>query len=59
MKELVPLYEGFLTLWRMSVREIEAMAVGLRETVDDTIISQSPNFIRYLVNDLDAAGIRS
>ena len=57
MKDLVPLYEGFLTYGGMSVREIEAMAVGLRETIDDTIISQSPNFIRYLVNDLDAAGI--
>lgn len=57
MKELVPLYEGFLTYGGMSVREIEAMAVGLRETLDDTIISQSPNFIRYLVNDLDASGV--
>jgi tryptophanase len=57
MKDLVPLYEGFLTYGGMSVREIEAMAVGLRETLDDTIISQSPSFIRYLVNDLDAAGI--
>ncbi len=57
MKDLVPLYEGFLTYGGMSVREIEAMAVGLRETLDDTIISQSPNFIRYLVNDLDASGV--
>jgi tryptophanase len=57
MKDLVPLYEGFLTYGGMSVREIEAMAVGLRETIDDTIISQSPSFIRYLVNDLDAAGV--
>ncbi len=57
MKDLVPLYEGFLTYGGMSVREIEAMAVGLRETIDDTIISQSPAFIRWLVNDLDAAGV--
>jgi tryptophanase len=57
MKELVPLYEGFLTYGGMSVREIEAMAVGLIETLDDTIISQSPNFIRYLVNELEAAGV--
>jgi tryptophanase len=57
MKDLVPLYEGFLTYGGMSVREIEAMAVGLRETVDDTIISQSPGFIRYLINHLDAAGV--
>jgi tryptophanase len=57
MKELVPLYEGFLTYGGMSVREIEAMAVGLFETLDDTVISQSPGFIRYLVNDLEASGV--
>ncbi len=57
MKDLVPLYEGFLTYGGMSVREIEAMAVGLRETTDETVIGQSPEFIRYLVNDLDAAGV--
>lgn len=57
MKDLVPLYEGFLTYGGMSVREIEAMAVGLRETLDETVISQSPGFIRYLVNELDRAGV--
>ncbi len=57
MKELVPLYEGFLTYGGMSVREIEAMAVGLYETTDDTVIGQSPSFIRYLVEDLDRAGV--
>ena len=34
MRDLVPLFEGFLTYGGMSVREIEAMAVGLRETLD-------------------------
>ena len=57
MKDLVPLYEGFLTYGGMSVREIEAMAVGLYETTDDTVIGQSPSFIRYLVEELDAAGV--
>lgn len=57
MKELIPLYEGFLTYGGMSVREIEAMAVGLRETTDETMAGQSPAFIKFLVNDLDAAGI--
>jgi len=57
MKDLVPLYEGFLTYGGMSVREIEAMAVGLRETLDETMIGQSPAFIKYLVEDLDAAGV--
>ena len=57
MKDLVPLYEGFLTYGGMSTREIEAMAVGLRETTDEAMVGQSPQFIRYLVNDLDASGI--
>lgn len=57
MRDLVPLYEGFLTYGGMSVREIEAMAVGLYETTDDTVISQSPSFIAYAVNELDKLGI--
>ncbi len=57
MRDLIPLYEGFLTYGGMSVREIEAMAVGLYETTDDTIISQSPSFIKYAVDELDKAGI--
>ena len=57
MKDLIPLYEGFLTYGGMSVREIEAMAVGLYETTDDTVIGQSPSFIRYIVEELDAAGV--
>lgn len=57
MRDLVPLFEGFLTYGGMSVREIEAMAVGIMETTDETVISQSPSFINYAVNELDKAGI--
>jgi len=57
MRDLIPLYEGFTTYGGMSVREIEAMAVGLRETLDETVIGQSPSFIEYAVNELDAMGI--
>jgi tyrosine phenol-lyase len=57
MRDLLVLFEGFLTYGGMSVREIEAMAVGLMETCDDTVISQSPLFIKYAVDNLDAAGI--
>jgi len=57
MRDLIPLYEGFMTYGGMSVREIEAMAVGLRETLDETVIGQSPSFIEYAVNELDAQGI--
>ena len=52
LEALVPLFEGFLTYGGISVREIEAMAVGLYETLDENMICQSPNFIRYLVDEL-------
>ncbi|WP_291858017.1 tryptophanase [Marinilabilia sp.] len=57
MRDLVPLYEGFLTYGGMSVREIEAMAVGLQETTDETVISQSPSFIEYTVKELEKRDI--
>ena len=57
MEALVPLFEGFLTYGGMSVREIEAMAVGLYETLDESMISQSPDFIKYLVGQLDSYGV--
>jgi tryptophanase len=57
MRDLVTLYEGFLTYGGMSIREIEAMAVGFRETTDETVICQSPSFIEYAVNELDKLGI--
>lgn len=56
-KELVPLFEGFLTYGGMSVREIEAITVGLEETMDEDIISQGPIFIEYMVNELVRRGI--
>ena len=57
MEALIPLYEGFLTYGGISIREVEAMTVGLYETLDETMISQSPSFIAYLVNNLKAHGI--
>jgi len=57
MRDWVPLFEGFLTYGGMSVREIEAMAVGLYETLDFNVISHSPTFIKYLVEALDSKGI--
>ena len=57
MRDLVPLYEGFLTYGGISIREIEAMAVGLNETADENVVSQSPAFISYMATELDRLGI--
>lgn len=57
MRGLVPLYEGFLTYGGMSVREIEALAVGLEETMDEDMIEQGPKFIAYMVDELVRRGV--
>ncbi len=57
MRELITLYEGFLTYGGMSIREIEAITVGLDETMDEDMISQGPQFIEYMVNELDRRGV--
>jgi len=55
--EMLPLYEGFSTYGGMSVREMEAMVVGLDETMDEEMINQGPIFIEYMVNELVKLGI--
>ena len=57
MRGLVPLYEGFLTYGGMSVREMEALTVGLDEAMDEEVISQGPQFIAYMVDELQKAGV--
>jgi len=57
MRELVPLFEGFLTYGGMSVREMEAIVVGLDETMDEDVISQGPQFIQFMTDELCKAGV--
>jgi tryptophanase len=57
MRDLVPLYDGFLTYGGISIREIEAMAVGLDETADENVVGQSPAFINHMVMELDKLGL--
>ena len=57
LKAWLPLYEGFITYGGMSSKEIEAMAVGIREMVDYDVASSSADLIRYLVNGMTAQGI--
>jgi len=57
MLPLVPLYEGFITYGGMSVREMEALAVGLRESMDMRVVEQTPIFVEMLASELTAAGV--
>lgn len=57
LRELIPLYEGFLTYGGMSVREMEAMTVGLEETMDEDMIGQGPMFIHFMVEQLEQRGV--
>lgn len=57
MRELIPLYEGFLTYGGMSVREMEAITVGLDETMDEDVIKQGPQFIEFMCNELVKKGV--
>jgi len=57
MRELVPLYEGFLTYGGMSVREMEALTIGLEETMDENMICQGPQFIEFMTNELVKKGV--
>ncbi len=57
IRELITLYEGFLTYGGMSVREMEAITVGLEETMDEHMINQGPQFIEFMVEELIKKGI--
>ncbi len=57
MMEFIPLYEGFLTYGGIDVRSIEAMAEGLYESLDMEYLSHGPEFIKHLVDELDAYGV--
>lgn len=57
MQVLIPLFEGFLTYGGISVREMEAMAIGLEETMDEDMISQGPIFIEFMVKELQKRGV--
>jgi len=53
----LPVYEGFFTYGGMSMREIGAMAVGVREMVDPDVAGCSIEQIKYFVNRLSETGI--
>ncbi|MDI6779888.1 MAG: tryptophanase [Bacteroidota bacterium] len=52
IKNWLPVYEGFLTYGGMSTKEIEAMAVGLREMTDINVAGSAAEFVKYFVERL-------
>jgi len=53
----LPVYEGFSTYGGMSTKELEAMAVGLKEMTDPEVAGSSPEFIQYFVERLQELGV--
>ncbi len=57
LKPWLPVYEGFLTYGGMSSKEIEAMAVGLREMTDLNVAGSAAEFVKYFACRLISSGI--
>ncbi len=53
----LPVYEGFATYGGMSTKEIEAMAVGIREMTDTDVAGAGVEFIRYFVDRMVECGV--
>jgi tyrosine phenol-lyase len=56
-REIVVLFEGMPTYGGLAGRDMEAMAVGIREMVDDRYIAHRVNQVRYLGQQLLDAGV--
>lgn len=52
IKPWLPVYEGFLTYGGMSTKEIEAMAVGIREMTDLNVAGSSAEFVKFFCERL-------
>jgi len=52
IKPWLPVYEGFLTYGGMSTKEIEAMAVGIREMTDINVAGSAAEFVKYFAERL-------
>jgi tryptophanase len=57
IKPWLPVYEGFLTYGGMSIREIGAMAVGVREMVEPDVAGCVIEQVKYFVKRLVEIGI--
>ncbi|HEU4580974.1 MAG TPA: tryptophanase [Polyangiaceae bacterium] len=56
-RERAVLYEGFYTYGGLARRDLEAMAIGLREGVDESYLRHRTGLVRYLGEQMEAAGV--
>lgn len=56
-KELVVVYEGMPSYGGMTGRDMEAMAIGIKESVDEAYIEHRIKQVRYLGERLKEAGV--
>jgi len=56
-KELVVVYEGMPSYGGMTGRDMEAMAIGIKESVDEAYIEHRIKQVRYLGEKLKDAGV--
>ena len=56
-KELVVVYEGMPSYGGMTGRDMEAMAIGIKESVDEAYIEHRVKQVRYLGERLKEAGV--
>lgn len=57
LRDWLPVYEGFLTYGGMSVKEIEAMAIGLREMVAPEVAGCAVEQVKYFATRLLENGV--
>lgn len=57
LRDWLPVYEGFLTYGGMSVKEVEAMAIGLREMVAPEVAGCAVEQVKYFANRLLEHGV--
>jgi len=53
----LPVYEGFATYGGMSTKEVEAMAVGVREMTEVDVAGSSADGVKYFVERLAEKGV--
>ncbi|NTV23375.1 MAG: tryptophanase [Nanoarchaeota archaeon] len=51
MKPLLPVFEGFFTYGGMSSKEMEAMAVGIREMAEPNVVENVVAFVQFFVEE--------